>query len=162
MLKPLFFASAIASLAFSTAAISQDVNTSRKAPLLSGKYTFTETNYCQPVISGNPLVISNPGEVDNLVGAITFDSGSMTFSFSAKIEAGKALADNSSDGFNEHTLTASGPYSTTGTTFTFGDTTASATYGPAKKGITQFAAFMDLNQNDVGANCTSFVQLTHQ
>jgi len=134
----------------------------RKVPLLSGTYTFTETNYCQPVISGNPLTISNPGEVDNLVGKIAFDSGSMTFSFSAKIEAGKALAENSGDGFNEHTLTASGPYSTTNTTFTFGSTTASATYGPMKNGITQSVAFMDINQNDTGANCTSFVQAAHQ
>jgi hypothetical protein len=164
MLKQILSLSVIASVAFSTVALSQDQQLSRKkkGPVLSGSYAFTGKNYCQPVISGNPLVISNTGEVDHLVGTITFDSSAKTFSLNAKIESGPALASSPGDSFDEHALTASGPYSTTSTTITVGGATASATYGTVVKGITQSVSFMDINQDDQGANCTNLDEATHQ
>lgn len=163
MFKQILCVSIAASVACSTAALSDGQQLApRKNPVLSGTYAFTGKNYCQPVISGNPLVISNVGEVDHLVGTITFDSVGMTFSLNTRIESGSALANSPSDTFNEHTLTASGPYSTTSTTITIGGGTATATYGKVVKGITQSVSFMDLNQNDQGANCTNLDEATRQ
>ena len=163
MFKQILCVSIVASVACSTAALSQGQRLALKTgPVLSGKYAFTGKNYCQPVISGNPLAISNGGEVDHLVGTITFDSGSMTFSLNTKIESGSALANSPADTFNEHRLTASGPYSTTSTTITIGGGTATAAYGKVVNGITQSVSFMDINQNDLGANCTNLDEATHQ
>jgi len=163
MLKKIHCLSIVAAFAFSTAALSQGQQLARsKAPVLSGTYAFTGANYCQPVISGNPLAISNQGEVDHLVGTVTFDSVSMTLSLKARIESGSALANSPSDTFNEHTLTASEPYSTTSTTITIGGGTSTATYGKVVKGITQSVSFMNVNQNDLGANCTNLNEATRQ
>jgi hypothetical protein len=134
----------------------------KKGPVLSGTYSFTGKNYCQPVASGTPAVVTNVGEVDHLVGTITFDSSAMTFSLNTRIESGSALAQSSSDGFTEHTITASGPYATTSTTITIGSAVDTATYANVVKGITQSVSFMDINVNDQGANCTSLDELTHQ
>ena len=150
-------------------------------PKLSGIYAIQVHKFCQPnllaqVLAAGPpptdlSVFSSLGSIRDLIGVMTFNAKQLTMSGSL-IKVGGAVVSQDltavggaveATPFTETTETASGPYSTTNTTFTMntgdGPTTFDAVYGSFSGTTAHVVFFVAISTNGQGDSCTESGEL---
>ncbi len=162
----LFAAAAVATLLAVAPAVAA-------TPVISGKYVYASSTFCQPTIQieyaqdtngqtfVNGLNLTEPEDTAHEVGLASFDPTTLTVTFSGKKDHGSNVLLQTSGGLQgsmiaEKTESGSGSYSNTATTVTLSGATYNATYGKSSKGVVEYFALVGLDS----AGCSVEWQLT--